>query len=148
MGAEIDVIDRALHIIDPVMELATSRPHDVLDVGKSEGHEEKPRLVDVAVVLVDDGDLDLGALNRGDAIGWRSMFRLFRHRGSPHVSSSISVNAIFGPPGRAKGPSLIARDSPTTGQSRHAVPATLLTWGFIVNTSCPGSWIAHVAAME
>jgi len=41
------------------MELVTTRPDDVVGVGESEGDAEQPRLADMAVVLVDDGDVGI-----------------------------------------------------------------------------------------
>ena len=54
------MVDRTGGIVDSVVELAGSRAHDVLGVGQPERHEQQSRLVHVAVVLVDDGDLGSG----------------------------------------------------------------------------------------
>jgi hypothetical protein len=51
--------DGAIDVPDLTVELATSRSHDFLKVGEAERNEEKPRLVDVTIILVDDGDLGL-----------------------------------------------------------------------------------------
>ena len=57
-GEELrNVVDRRLDEQDPGAQLPPAGPHDVLRVGQPEGHEQQPRLVHVAVVLVDDGDL-------------------------------------------------------------------------------------------
>src|SRR5205823_1037979 len=40
-------------------QLVAARAHDLVDLSQPEGHEEQPRLVDVAVVAVDDVDLGL-----------------------------------------------------------------------------------------
>ena len=40
----------------PVVQLPFARPHDVLGVRQPERHEQQAGLVDVPVVLVDDGD--------------------------------------------------------------------------------------------
>ena len=54
-----DRLDLVLVEDDAVAQLAPARPHDLLDVREPEGDEEQARLVDVAVVAVDDVDLGL-----------------------------------------------------------------------------------------
>ncbi len=44
---------------DAGAQLASARPHDLVDVGEPEGDEEQAGLVDVPVVAVDDVDLGL-----------------------------------------------------------------------------------------
>ena len=56
VGLDVDVVDRGLDEVDPVVQLAVARSHDVLGVGQAERHEQQARLVDVAVVLVDHRD--------------------------------------------------------------------------------------------
>ena len=56
---ECDVVDLRLVERDAVVQLAVPRPHDLLHLGEPEGDEQETGLVDVPVVLVDDGDLDL-----------------------------------------------------------------------------------------
>ena len=43
----------------PVVQLAVPRADDLVDLGQPEGDEQEAGLVDVPVVPVDDGDLDL-----------------------------------------------------------------------------------------
>ena len=59
VGSDVDPVDGGLDEADAIAQLPFSRPHDVLAVGQPERHEQQPRLVDVAVVLVDHGDLGL-----------------------------------------------------------------------------------------
>jgi hypothetical protein len=55
---------------DALVELALARPDDVLGVGEAERYEQQPRLVDVAVVLVDDLDRQLGLrIELAEAVG-------------------------------------------------------------------------------
>ena len=55
---------------DPAMQLPPPRPDDVLHVGQPERHEQQAGLVDVAVVLVDDGDRQLiGAVVATQPVG-------------------------------------------------------------------------------
>ena len=62
VGFEVDAVDIRLVERDPVPELPAAGAHDVLDVGQAERHEQQARLVDVAVVPVDDRDLRLVGL--------------------------------------------------------------------------------------
>ena len=52
-----DRVDLSLVEDDPVPQLPHARPDDLVQRGEPEGDEEQPRLVDVAVVEVDDVDL-------------------------------------------------------------------------------------------
>ncbi len=52
-------LDRGLPVGDPVAELATTRPHDVLGMRQPERHVQEPGLVHVTVVLVDHRDLEI-----------------------------------------------------------------------------------------
>ena len=47
----------AIAELDAVAQLGVPRAHDLVRLGEPEGHEQQPRLVDVAVVAVDDHDL-------------------------------------------------------------------------------------------
>ena len=58
-GLDVDAVDPADHVVDAVVQLRAARAHEVLGAGHAEGDEEEARLVDVAVVLVDDGDLQV-----------------------------------------------------------------------------------------
>ena len=65
VGVDVDAVDRRFDEVDAVVQLAAARADDVLGVGQPERHEQQTGLVDVAVVLVDDGDLHLvGAARR------------------------------------------------------------------------------------
>ena len=70
----------------PVVQLALPGPHDVVGVGEAERDEQQAGLVDVVVVLVDDGDLDVVAVVLAEA-GWPSACRRCRRRGSRFVVS-------------------------------------------------------------
>ena len=59
VGLDVDMVDAGLDEPDPVVELPFPGAHDVLGVGEAERDEQQPRLVDVAVVLVDHDDLGL-----------------------------------------------------------------------------------------
>ena len=52
-----DRVDLSLVEDDAVSQLPLARPDDLVQRGEPEGDEEQPRLVDVAVVTVDDVDL-------------------------------------------------------------------------------------------
>ena len=54
-----DLRDLVLMEDDAVAQLAPTRSHDLVHVREAERNEEQPRLVDVAVVAVDDVDLSL-----------------------------------------------------------------------------------------
>ena len=54
---------------DTGVQLAPPGADDVLGVGEAERHEEQARLVDVGVVLVDDGDLDVVGELAPQAVG-------------------------------------------------------------------------------
>ena len=53
---QLDAVDGVDAVLDAAVQLAAAGADDVLGVGEPEGDEEEPGLVDVAVVLVDDGD--------------------------------------------------------------------------------------------
>ena len=70
VGLDVDAVDGGLDEPDAVVQLPLPRPHDVLAVGQAERHEQQARLVDVAVVLVDHGDLGLvRAVEAPEAVG-------------------------------------------------------------------------------
>ncbi|HBX10276.1 MAG TPA: hypothetical protein DEG13_10915, partial [Candidatus Microthrix parvicella] len=56
VGLDIDEFDGRLDKVDPSVQLARTRPHDLIGMGQCEGDEQDARLVDMAVVLVNDGD--------------------------------------------------------------------------------------------
>ena len=62
LGVDVDVVDGRLVVVDAGVQLLAAGADDVLGVGQAERHEQQTRLVDVAVVLVDDGDRDVGQL--------------------------------------------------------------------------------------
>ena len=57
---ELDVVDPRLVELDPTVQLAGSRPDDLLDCGQAERDEQQTGLVDVPVVLVDHSNLKVG----------------------------------------------------------------------------------------
>ena len=59
---ELDPVDLRLEEPDAVPQLALPGAGDLVCVGEAERDEQEARLVDVAVVPVDDGDLRLGVL--------------------------------------------------------------------------------------
>ena len=66
VGGGVDAVDLGLREHDVAVQLAAPRPDEVLGVGEAERHEQQPRLVDVGVVAIDDGDLGLvGRARRG-----------------------------------------------------------------------------------
>ena len=56
VGGDVDVVDRPLDVGDARVQLPRPRADDVLRLAEAERDEEKARLIDVHVVLVDDGD--------------------------------------------------------------------------------------------
>jgi hypothetical protein len=56
VALDVDVVDRALVVLDVAAQLLRAGADDVLRVREPEGDEQQPRLVDVPSVLVDDGD--------------------------------------------------------------------------------------------
>ena len=60
IAVEVDVVDGRDPVGDVAVELVATRPDDVFGMGQPERHEQQRRLVDVAVVLVDHRDLELG----------------------------------------------------------------------------------------
>ncbi len=59
LGDDVDPVDGGLDEGDARAQLPFAGADDVLAVGQSEGNEQQSRLIDVAVILVDDGDLGL-----------------------------------------------------------------------------------------
>ena len=55
------MVDVALVERDALVQLAVPWPHDLLRLREPEGDEQETGLVDVPVVLVDDGDLHLAS---------------------------------------------------------------------------------------
>ena len=53
---EIDMVDLALAVRDAIVQLGSARSDDLIESYRSKGNEQESWLIDVAVVLVDDGD--------------------------------------------------------------------------------------------
>ena len=56
IGVDLDRLDPALAEHDPVVQLFVARLDDLVNPEKPERHEQQPRLVDVAIILVDHCD--------------------------------------------------------------------------------------------
>ena len=54
----LDAVDLGEAELDPVVQLRAARADDLVRLGQAERDEQQARLVDVAVVAVDDHDLD------------------------------------------------------------------------------------------
>jgi hypothetical protein len=65
----LDPLDLADPELNPAPELLGARPADRVGRDQAEGDEEKIGLVDVAIVLVDDRDLGLGAVAAPELVG-------------------------------------------------------------------------------
>ena len=100
---DVDAVDAALAERDAVVQLAVPRPHDLVGVGQPEGDEQQPRLVDVAVVLIDHGDLDIVTRTRA-ASGSPSASRRCRHRGPRSVATTTPQDSSGADVARAEGP--------------------------------------------
>ena len=123
------------------MQLAAPGPDDVLGVGQAERHEQQAGLVDVAVVLVDHGDL-------GVVVGeYRRRSRLavsvppvpppsttMRCVTSPYNLAHLSANRGEGPahgnvrPSRSRRPVCITGD---LGTQAHRLPVLLHEVGVV-----------------
>ena len=69
VAGRLDAVDLGEAELDPVMQLRSTRADDLVRVGQAEGHEQQARLVDVAVVAIDDHDLDTVAVRALQAVG-------------------------------------------------------------------------------
>ena len=67
--AGLDPVDLGADEPDALVQLGAARPDDGVRVGKPERDEEQPGLVDVAVVLVDDGDRGVIAEEPAEPVG-------------------------------------------------------------------------------
>ena len=56
-------------VLDALGELTPARPDDVLRVGQPERYEQEPRLVHVAIVLIDHGDVNPVSHRSAKAVG-------------------------------------------------------------------------------
>jgi hypothetical protein len=65
----LDALDLGEAELDPGVQLGVARPDDLVRIGQPEGHEQQPRLVDMAVVAVDDHDLRGMAVQALQAVG-------------------------------------------------------------------------------
>ena len=65
----IDVVDLGEPELDAVVQLRAARADDLGRVGQAERDEQQTGLVDVAIVAVDDDDLDLVAARSAQSVG-------------------------------------------------------------------------------
>src|SRR5581483_10399936 len=132
LRVDVDTVDGRLHELDAAMQLPAPRSHDVLDVGETEGHEQQARLVDVTVVLIDDGDRHVRA---GEAtaqpVGGQGAARTAAedhhaggHRADPNAAPTSASNAAGSPATCSPPPSWVMS---SVGQKKLAPPTK--KWG-------------------
>ena len=111
VGVGLHGLNWALDVLDVVVQLVLSRPHDVVGSCQSERHEQQPRLVDVHVVLVDHGDRRL--------IGGVLTTKAVRGQGSAGAGTEYHDPMSHGPPPGALSSKAVARAMiPQFGRSR------------------------------
>ena len=73
---QVDLVTLGVHpvdggavVVDAVVQLPRAGSHEVFRSGEAEGHEQQPGLVDVVVVVVDDGDVHVVAQVTAQPVG-------------------------------------------------------------------------------